>query len=80
MTCVRCQVLMVEDKFPDVESPYGQIAMSRRCLNCGYVSDSVIEQHRQAQQQNILVAPGGDRNSQNDDVHLGAESFIRRAA
>lgn len=52
MTCVRCLGLMIEDKFLDMESPYGQMwASSLRCVNCGHVHDSVIEQHRPARQE-----------------------------
>jgi hypothetical protein len=40
----------------------------------------VIEQHRQAQQQHVLVAPGGEPDDQDDEVHLGAESCIRQSA
>lgn len=81
MTCLSCRRLIVEDQFLDMESPYGQMwATSLRCANCGHVHNSVIEQPRLAQQQNVLVTPSGGPDDQDDEVHLGAESFIRFAA
>jgi hypothetical protein len=40
----------------------------------------VIEQHRQAQQEKVVALPSGEPDYQDDEVHLGAESFIRRVA
>ena len=80
MTCSRCCGLMVEDHVLDMEGAYGEMwATSRRCVNCGHVHDSVIEQHRRAQQHNVLVAPSGELDYQEDEVHLATESFIMRA-
>ena len=59
MTCLRCLGLMIEDQFLDLESPYGQMwATSLRCVNCGHVHDSVIEQHRLARQLKVVASPG----------------------
>jgi hypothetical protein len=81
MTCSRCLRLMVEDQFLDLESPYGRMwASSLRCVNCGHVHGSVIEQHRLAQQEKVVALPSGEPDDQDDEVHLGAESFVRRAA
>jgi RNase P subunit RPR2 len=80
MTCSRCYGLMVEGHFLDFEGAYGQmLRTSWRCVNCGRVHDSVIEQHRLAQQKKVLALPSGEPNYQDNEVHLGAESFIRRA-
>jgi hypothetical protein len=40
----------------------------------------VIEQHQMACQGKVLAFPTGEPDYQDDEVHLGAESFIRRAA
>ena len=81
MTCSRCLGLMIEDRFLDLKSQYGQMwATSLRCVNCGHVHDAVIEQHRQAQQEKVLPLPSGEPDYQDNEVHLGAESFIRRVA
>jgi hypothetical protein len=80
MTCSRCRGLMLEDHFLDVAGAYGQMwTTSWRCVNCGYVYDSVIEQNRLARQEKVLVLPSGELDHQDDEVHLGAEAFIRRA-
>jgi len=79
MTCLRCQGLMIEDQFLDLESPYGQMwATSLRCANCGHVHDSAIEQNRLLRQEKVVAPPTGEPDYQDDEVHLGAESFIRR--
>jgi uncharacterized Zn finger protein len=81
MTCSRCSGLMLEDHFLDMEGSYGQMwTTSWRCMNCGRVHDSVIEQNQLARQEKVLAPPRGEPNYQDDEVHLGAESFIRRAA
>jgi hypothetical protein len=81
MSCSRCGGHMIEDHFLDFEGAYGQMwTTSWRCVNCGRVHDSVIEQHRLAQQEKLLALPTGEPDYQDDEVHLGAEFFIRRAA
>ena len=81
MHCLRCHGLMVKDQLLDMEGGYGQMwATSLRCVNCGRIQDSVIEQNRQVRQEKALVLSGGEPDYQDDEVRLGAESFIRRAA
>ena len=81
MHCSRCQGLMVEDQLLDMEGAYGQMwTTSLRCVNCGRIQDSVIEQNSLARQEKVLVTSSGELDYQDDEVHLGAESFIRRAA
>ena len=81
MDCSRCRGFMVEDQFLDFEGAFGQMwTTSRRCVNCGHVYDSVIEQNRLVRQEKVLVFSSGEPDYQDDEVHLGAESFIRLAA
>ena len=81
MTCSRCSGFMCESLFLDVEGGYGEMwARSWHCLNCGHTHDPVIEQNRLAQQKKVMVLPSGKPDYQDDEVHLGAESFIRKAA
>ena len=81
MTCSRCRGLMIEDHFVDLEGAFGEMwTTSWRCVNCGHVHDSVIEQHRLAQQEKVLVFPSGEPDYQDDEVYLESEAFIRRAA
>ena len=79
MTCSRCCGLMVEDQLFDFEDTYGQMwATSLRCVNYGRVQDSVIEQHRLARPEQLVALSSGESDYQDDEVHLGAESIIRR--
>jgi hypothetical protein len=56
MTCSRCQGLMIEDQFLDMQSQYGQMwARSLRCVNCGHIHDATIEQHRLARQEQAMA-------------------------
>ena len=81
MTCSRCSGFMIEDHFLDMASQYGQMwTRSLRCVNCGRVHDSTIEQNRLLRQEKVLALPSGEPNYQDEEVHLGAESLIRRTA
>jgi len=80
MTCSRCCGLMVETQVLDMESAYGEMwTTSRRCVNCGHVHDAVIEQHRQTQEQNVLMGPVVSRRTRRRKSILAA-SLIRQAA
>jgi hypothetical protein len=81
MTCSRCRGFMAEDHFLDMQGSYGQMwATSWRCVNCGHVQDSVIEQNRSAQPEQVLAFQSSEPDYQDEEVHLGSESFIRLAA
>ena len=81
MTCSRCCGFMVEDHFLDFDGTIGQMwATGWRCMNCGRIHDSVIEQHQLARQEKVLAFPSREPDSQEDEAHLGAKSFIKRAA
>jgi uncharacterized Zn finger protein len=81
MNCLRCSGLMVKDQFLDFEGAFREMwATSWRCLNCGHVYDAVIEQNRLALKSKVSVFPSGEPDYQDDEVHLGAESFIHKAA
>jgi uncharacterized Zn finger protein len=81
MHCSRCQGLMMEEHLLDMEGGFGEMwTTSLRCMNCGHVHDSVIEQHRVARQEQVVPLPGGKRDYQDEEVHLGVESIIRQAA
>ncbi len=81
MNCSRCQGLMVTDHFLDFEGTMGQMwATGSRCMNCGHVHDPVIEQRRLAHLQRASALQTSEPDYQDDEVHLGSESFIARAA
>jgi uncharacterized Zn finger protein len=80
MHCSRCRGFMVEDHFLDMEGGFREMwTASWRCMNCGHVHDSVIEQNRLAQQDKVVVC-SSEPDYQDDEVHLGSEAFIRVAA
>ena len=81
MTCSRCQGFMVEDHVLDFEDPFRLIwATGWRCVNCGRIHDSVVEQNRLAPEEKASVFPSGEPDYQDDEVHLGAEAFIKNVA
>jgi uncharacterized Zn finger protein len=81
MNCARCQGLMIVDHFLDFEGSFREMwTSSWRCVNCGHVHDAVIDQNRLHGQKKVVVLPSGEPDYQDDEVHLGAESFIKQAA
>ena len=81
MHCSRCHGLMLKDHFLDMEGAFGEMwAQSWRCMNCGAVHDGVIAQNQLARQENVLELTSGKPHTQEDDIYLGAEAFIRPAA
>ena len=81
MNCSRCRGLMVEGHFLDFEGGFREMwASSWRCLNCGHVYDVVIEQNRLIRAETVLVLPRSEPATQEDDIYLGPEAYIRRAA
>jgi uncharacterized Zn finger protein len=72
---------MLKDHFLDMEGGFGEMwAQSWRCMNCGAVHDAVIAENQLARQANVLVLTNGEPHTQEDDIYLGAEAFIRPAA
>jgi hypothetical protein len=49
-------------------------------MNCGHVDDGMIAQNRQRQQAKVLVVSSSESAYQDEEVHLGAESYLRLAA
>ena len=47
MHCVRCQGLMIEDRFVDLEQSGKAEFSGWRCLVCGNITDQVIAANRQ---------------------------------
>ena len=79
--CTRCQGLMVEDHFLDFEGTVGHMwTSSYRCMNCGNVHDSVIEQHRLARPKPVLVAASTELTDLGDAFRHEEPSQVLRAA
>ncbi len=50
MTCGRCQGLLVEDYFFDMQEAFGHLWIKGwRCVSCGDVSDPLINRRRMIQ-------------------------------
>jgi hypothetical protein len=72
---------MAEDHFIDFDGTIGHMWMTGwRCLNCGHVYDPLIERNRSAVQVNANARPSQELDYDDEEVHLGAESLIARAA
>ena len=70
MTCSRCRGLMIEDQFLDFHGAFGEMwTTSWRCVSCGRIHDSVIEQHCLARQEQTLVLSSGESDYQDEEVH-----------
>lgn len=81
MNCCRCKGLMVSAHLQDCAGGFGEMwTTSWCCVNCGYVYDSVIEQNRLARQETVLAFTSSEPDYQDEEVHLGAESFQRLVA
>ena len=77
MTCSRCSGFMTESHLLDMEGGYGEMwARSSRCVNCGHVQDAVSERNRLAHRKKSVAYASSEPEYQNDDVHLGVESFV----
>jgi hypothetical protein len=42
MVCQRCSGLLVREIFDDLSAEAGITFMATRCVNCGYIEDSVV--------------------------------------
>jgi hypothetical protein len=46
MPCQRCKGLLVRETFGDLRAEAGRMSPAIRCLNCGYIEDSVVRANR----------------------------------
>jgi len=46
MLCQRCKGLLVHETFSDLSVETDRLSPPRRCVNCGYVEDSVVRANR----------------------------------
>ena len=82
MTRIRCQGCMATDHFLDLVESADCPGMEawHYCLDCGNVLDPVMEQNCLAHQETAVGHPSSEPDYQDEEVHLGVESFIRLAA
>jgi hypothetical protein len=72
---------MATDHFLDYEGTMGQMGVTGyRCMNCGSIHDPVIKRHRPDRLQRASALRTAEPDYQDDEVHLGVESFVARAA
>jgi hypothetical protein len=80
MNCTRCQGLMVQEHFFDMEGTSGHTwSNSQRCMNCGHAHDAVIERNRVTAHK-VLAPSFSEPDYQDEEVHLGRESYVLPAA
>jgi hypothetical protein len=46
MICQRCRGLLVRETFGDLREEAGCMCPATRCINCGYIEDSVVRANR----------------------------------
>jgi len=46
MLCHRCRGLLVYERFSDLREEAGSMSPAARCINCGYIEDSVVRFNR----------------------------------
>lgn len=70
MSCSRCKGCMVEDFLLDMEDSSGPMWLQAwRCMNCGNVTESVLQRNRQAQEAtNKCNAPSSKREIQPSSI------------
>ena len=81
MTCSRCNGFMVEEHFVDIEGSFGQMwATGWRCMNCGRIHDSVIEQNQLIGQTQGVAIPSDEQDYQVNEIPLRTEPMMKQAA
>jgi len=46
MVCQRCRGLLVRETFDGLSQEAGIMCLATRCINCGYIEDSVVRANR----------------------------------
>ena len=81
MECRRCQGLMVEDHFFDLEGTHGFMWMKGwRCMNCGHAADPLREANRRLHDATVFGRPSEEPKHEKAHVYLRADTVTRVAA
>jgi uncharacterized Zn finger protein len=81
MSCTRCMGLMVQHHLLDIHGTSGYMwTKSWRCMNCGHVHDAVTAQNRRPKPEPALTVASVEPDYQDEEVHLGRESYLARTA
>jgi len=70
MICQRCRGLLVRETFGDLREEAGCMFPATRCINCGYIEDSVVRTNR-------LHPPARKRSELRGMVRRGGVLFPR---
>ena len=70
MVCQRCRGLLVRETFGDLREEVGCKCPATRCINCGYIEDSVVRANR-------LHPPAAKRSMPRRMVRKGAVVFMK---
>ena len=70
MICQRCRGLLVHETFGDLREEAGCMCPATRCINCGYIEDSVVRTNR-------LHPPATKRSELRGMVRRGGVVFLR---
>ena len=73
MFCQRCRGLLVRETFGDMREETGCMCPATRCINCGYIEDSVVRANR-------LRPPATKRSAPHGRVRTGGVLFIKTHA
>jgi len=73
MLCQRCRGLLVREIFGDMREETARICPATRCINCGYIEDSVVRANR-------LHPPMAQRPGVRGMVRKGGVVFLRSHA
>jgi RNase P subunit RPR2 len=70
MVCQRCRGLLVRETFDGLSQEAGIMCLAIRCINCGYIEDSVVRANR-------LLLPATKRVGLRGIVRKGEVLFLR---
>lgn len=70
MVCQRCRGLLVYETFAEVRAETNRTSLATRCINCGYIEDSVMRANR-------LHPPAPSRAAHRRMVGRGGVVFLR---
>jgi hypothetical protein len=73
MPCQRCKGLLVRETFGDLTDEAGCMSSAIRCINCGYIEDSVVRANR-------LGPPTAKRSMPRGIVWKGGAVFLKSHA
>ncbi len=59
MLCQRCRGLLVRETFGDLREETARMCPAIRCINCGYLEDSVVRANRLRAASANRLAPRG---------------------